>query len=227
MSITTDVTAAPGFSWSYSALKNYETCPRRYYNYNVSKDVKEPESDAIKQGHALHAAFDARVKSGTSLPLGMGMHEGMLAKLAAAPGATYTEQKLALASDFSPAKFFSKNAWFRTVLDYTNVNGERATVIDYKTGRPSEDMTQLQLAAATTFAHDARVQRVRVALAFVSHDHIERATFVRQDTTEIWGEILPRVKKLVEARQKQDYPPKPGGLCRKWCAVTSCPFHGR
>jgi len=226
MSFTTAVNS-PGFSWSYSALKNFEVCPKRYYAYNVAKDVKEPEGEALRQGKVIHAAFDARVAKGTSLPLGMGMHEAMLAKLAAAPGAVYTEQRLALSSDFAPTTFFSKTAWFRTVLDYTNVNGTQAVVIDYKTGRPSEDMTQLQLAAATTFAHDAKVQKVKVALMFVAYDKMERETFLREDTTEIWGEILPRVRKMVDARQKQEYPPKPGYLCRKWCAVVSCPFNGK
>jgi len=159
----------------------------------------------------------------------MAMHEGLLSKLANAGGSVRTEQKLALGSDLSPSKFFGRSAWFRTVLDYTRVNeaGDRAVVIDYKTGKPSEDMTQLQLAAVTTFAHQAKVNQVRTALVFVAHDHIEPATFAREDVTEIWSEILPRVRKLVDARQSQNYPPKPGGLCRRWCAVTSCPFHGK
>jgi CRISPR/Cas system-associated exonuclease Cas4 (RecB family) len=227
MSEVNPVVTAPGFSWSYSALKNFETCPRRYYAYNVAKDVKEPESEALKTGHEIHAAFDARVSKGVELPAGMTMHEGLLSKLADAPGSTMTEQKLGLASDFSPTKFFGKTAWFRIVLDYVNVQGESATVVDYKTGRPTEDLTQLQLSAVTVFAHHARVQRVKTALAFVAHDQIERATFDRSSISEVWGEVLPRVKKLVEARQSQQYPPKPGGLCRRWCAVTSCPFHGK
>ncbi len=226
---TTGVTGVTteGFSWSYSALKNFETCPRRYYAYNVAKDVKEPESDALKQGHAVHQAFDLRVSKGVELPMGMSMHERMIGKLASAPGAIFTEQKLALASDFSPSKFFSRAAWFRIVLDYTNVQEATAVVVDYKTGKPSEDLTQLQLSAVTVFAHTPKVQKVKAALAFVAYDQIERAEFLREDITEIWGEILPRVRKLVDARQTQNYPPKPGGLCRRWCAVTSCPFHGK
>lgn len=226
MSFTTAVNS-PGFSWSYSALTNFETCPKRYYAYNVAKNVEEPEGEAIRQGKVIHAAFDARVSRGTPLPLGMGMHEKMLGKLANAKGTVHTEQKLALSSDFSPTTFFSKGAWFRTVVDYTNVNGPQAVVVDYKTGKPKADMTQLQLIAATIFAHDAKVQKVKAALLFVTYDQMEKATFVREDTTEIWGEVLPRVRKLVDARQKQEYPPKPGFLCRKWCAVTSCPFHGK
>lgn len=227
MSITT-VATVPGFSWSYSVLKNYETCPRRYYAYNVKRDVSEPESDAIKQGHAVHAAFQDRVRSGKRLPLGMGMHEPILAKLADAPGEIHTEKKLGLSSSFAPTAFMGANVWFRIVLDYVNVREDgTATVIDYKTGRPSDDMTQLELSAATLFAHDKRVQRVKAALLFVAHEQIEQAEYVRSQTTEIWGNVLPRVRQVVEARQKQDYPPKPGGLCKRYCAVTSCPFQGR
>ena len=225
---TTTVATVPGFTWSYSALKNFETCPRRYNEYNVAKTVHEPESEPIKQGHAVHAAFKNRVASGTPLPLGMGMHEPILAKLAEAPGEIHTEQKLGLSSSFAPTSFMGKGVWFRIVLDYANIREDgTATVIDYKTGRPGEDLTQLELSAAALFAHDKHIQRVKAALLFVGHEQIEQAEYVRAQTTEIWSGILPRVKKVIEARQRQEYPPKPGGLCKRWCAVTSCPFHGK
>ena len=226
--MSTTVSTVPGFTWSYSVLKNFETCPRRYYAYNVAKDVSEPQSDEIKQGHSVHLAFKNRVTSGTPLPLGMGMHEGLLAKLASAPGEVLTEQKLGLSSSFEPTAFMGKTVWFRTVLDYVNVRDTgTATVIDYKTGRPNSDMTQLELSAATLFAHDKHIQRVKAALLFLAHDQIESAEYVRSQTTEIWSGILPRVRKVIEARQRQEYPPKPGGLCKRYCAVTSCPFHGK
>lgn len=226
--MSTTVVSPEGFAWSYSQLKNFEACPRRYYNYNVSKDVKEPESGALLEGKKIHEAFDARVSRGTKLPLDMQMHEPLLARLAAARGEVRTECKLALTSDFTPSKFFGRGVWFRIMLDYVNTRDSKATVIDYKTGKPDNaDMTQLQLAAVTMFAHDAKLEKVRTALVFVAYDQVERVIFTRDDISEIWGEILPRVGKMVEARQAQDYPPKPGRLCRSYCAVTSCPFHGK
>ena len=225
--MSTTVVNPEGFSWSYTALKNFETCPRRYYAYNVSKDVKEPEGKPLIEGKRIHEAFDARVGRGTPLPPDLVPHEKLLNTLATAEGSVHTEQKLALDSSLSPSKFFGRGAWFRMVLDYTNINGERATVIDYKTGKPTEDMTQLQLAAVVTFAHATKVKKIRAALAFIAYDHIERATFTRESVTEIWGDILPRVGKMVHARQAQEYPPNPGGLCKRWCAVSSCPFHGK
>jgi hypothetical protein len=225
----TQASTGTSFAWSYSQLKNFETCAKRYYHYNVHKDVKEPETDQLREGNALHKAFELRVKNGTSLPLGMGQHEPLLAKLAAAPGKVYAEQKLALTAEFQPVGFFGRNVWFRTVIDYTNISvaGDRATVLDYKTGKVAHDLTQLQLMAVTLFHNDAKIQRVKAALVFVHNNHVEPAEFVREDVTEIWSEILPRVRVVEQARARQEYPPKPSGLCKKYCAVSSCPYHGR
>lgn len=215
------------FTWSYSQLKNYETCPKRYWHYNVLKDVKEPETDQLREGNALHKAFELRVKSATPLPLGYRHHEPLLQKLIGAPGETYAEQKLALTSSFTPSTYFAKNVWFRTVIDFTKIHNGLATVIDYKTGKVAEDMTQCQLMAATLFACDPGIKRVKAGLLFLAYGQTERAEFVREDLTEIWGEILPRVKKVEKARATQEFPPKPSGLCKKYCAVASCPHHGR
>jgi hypothetical protein len=225
------VATQPGFAWSYSQLKNFETCPKRYYHYNVAKDVTEPETEALRGGYALHTAFDHRISKGTSLPLGMGQYENMLAKFVAAPGRTYSEQKLAITSDFKPVAFFGKGVWCRTVIDACKVRDETqgrvAVVLDWKTGKPSPDPTQLQLMSAVMFAQDPKLVRVKAALLFINHNHTEPAEYVRGDVTEIWGELLPRVRKVVDARQSQEYPPRPSGLCKRYCAVVSCPYHGK
>jgi hypothetical protein len=217
-----------GFTWSYSALKNYEACPRRYNEINVTKRVKEEESEHMRWGNAVHKAFENRVRHGTTLPLGMGMHEPFMRKLANAPGQVYAEQKLGITSEFKPSTFFGKQVWYRGIVDYANVRDTGlAILVDYKTGRPATDTTQLQLNAAMIFAHDKKVDRIRAALLFVGHEEVEKAEFMREDLTEIWSGILPRVAKLVQAQKEQHYPPKPGPFCRKWCPVASCPFHGK
>lgn len=219
-------TVVPGFAWSYSQLKNYETCPKRYYHYNVAKDVVEPSTSQLDAGNELHDAFDKRLK-GKPMPMGYAQYESLLARILAADGTTYAEQKLAITSAFAPTTFFGKGAWLRTVIDCVKVNGSVATAFDWKTGKPATDMTQCQLVAATVFIHQPQVMRVKTALVFVNYDKIEPEVFTRDGLTEIWGEILPRVKVVERARATQEYPPKPSGLCKKYCHVLSCPYHGK
>jgi hypothetical protein len=216
------------FQWSYSRLKNFETCALRFLHYDVLKDTVE-DTRQQSEGHAAHKAYELRIREGKKLPMPLTHHEPILAKLEALPGDHYAEQKLALTSEFKPTGFFSPDVWFRTVLDFCNVSpdGETAAVVDYKTGKPGSDMTQLQLMSVTTMHFQPTIQRVRARLLFMNHNHAERAEFTRADITEIWTKILPRVRKLREAVEERDFPPRPNGLCTRYCAVTSCPFHGR
>jgi len=228
MSATATIKKSRAFSWSYSQLNNYETCPRRYQAYNVTKEVVEPESEHLKHGHDVHAAFEQRINFGTKLPLGMGMHEPLMARLTSVPGSVYGERKLAMNADFEPVAWFAPDAWFRQILDYTNVRDDGlAVTVDFKTGKPKEDMTQLELSALTLMVQDPSVERVRTALIFVGYNQTEQATYVREDIPELWDGILPRVHELKRAKDKNEFPPKPGGLCRRYCGVKSCPYWGR
>jgi hypothetical protein len=218
---------AKRFSWSYSALRNYETCGLRHLHYDILKDVGDGgENEYTREGHMVHAAFDARLRRGQELPLGLGHYDRLLSSIVEAPGHTYSERKLAINSSYQPVAWFSDDAWYRGVLDCTKIHDGTARVYDWKTGRPQTDTTQLQLCAALVFHSAPAVQRVRAVLYFTAHDRVESEEYIRSDLTEIWGEILPRVKKLQRARETNDYKPKPGGLCRRWCQVLSCKYHG-
>ena len=52
------------FTWSYSKLKNYETCPRRYKAIDVDKSIEQPRSEALERGEELH---DAMKKTGAGI----------------------------------------------------------------------------------------------------------------------------------------------------------------
>lgn len=215
------------FAWSYSALKNFETCQKRYLHYNVRKDVVEPETPQLAEGNALHKHFADRLSKGMPLPLGYGMHEPLLARIAAAPGTLAVEQKLAITAEFRPATYFARDVWFRTVVDAGKTHEGRCTVFDWKTGKQVSDDTQLALMAATIMAHDPGVQRVKAALVYVNHGGIEQAEYTRDSLVEIWNDIIPRVRAIEKAAATQTYHPKPSGLCRRYCAVVSCPYHGK
>ena len=60
MQVTTTRNKPKAFAWSYSRLKNFESCPKRHYHVDVVKDVREEESEQLKWGNALHDAFAKR-----------------------------------------------------------------------------------------------------------------------------------------------------------------------
>lgn len=224
---TTTVRNRPkAFAWSYSKIKNFETCPKRYWHYDVSKDVKEPEGEALQYGNAVHAALAAALL-GEPLPNHFKNLQSWVDRITTREGKILTEQKLAITDEFEPCDWFAKNAWYRGIADVIKITGRVALAIDWKTGKIVEDGSQLALMAQCIFSHHPEVERIRTEFVWLKEDATTRADFARTDMADVWKGILPRVSLLQNAHETMTFPPKPGGLCRKWCSVSSCPHQGQ
>lgn len=217
-------------AWSYTSLTAYETCPKQYYHLRVKKDFKDTPGEAAIWGQEVHKALELRVKDGTALPEGMTQWEGIAAKVAGTQGDTLTEQQLAINKDFQPTGWFAKDAWCRGVVDVAVVRDVKVTALDWKTGKRKPDSTQLKLFAGLLFAHYPKVEQVYTGFVWLKEKpgkQIDRDEFARSDVPDIWNEFLPRVRRLEVAYEKDSWPARPSGLCKNWCAVTSCEFNGR
>lgn len=226
--MSTTVVAPPRkpFTWSYSAVKAYENCPKRHWHLAVAKDYVEPPSPALEEGNALHQAFDQRIRKGKALPVAYAVYEPVLAKIINAPGETFSETKLAVTKDLRPTTYFAPDVWFRVVVDAGKINGDLASIFDWKTGRPQEDSVQLAVMAGAIFAHMPAIQRVKAALVFLGHRQNVIEHYTREGMAEHWAGILPRVTALEQAHLTGTFPPKPSGLCRRYCPVKACVHHG-
>lgn len=215
------------FSWSYSKLKNYRTCPKRYYLIDVEKKYQEDFSgEHLAWGKQVHKAFEDRIGKGIPFPLGMENFEEVAARLARAPGRIMVEQQMAITQKLSPTGWFDKDVWFRSICDYLCVNGPVALAIDYKTGKILEDSEQLALMAECIFAHYPEVQAVRTEFWWLKDDAATRQDFKRSERQATWRKVLPDVLTLQKAHETMDFPARSSGLCRKHCIVTECPHHG-
>ena len=52
---------------SFSALKMYENCPRRYMHQRINKEVQDEGSDASKYGERIHEALELRLRDQSPL----------------------------------------------------------------------------------------------------------------------------------------------------------------
>lgn len=215
------------FTWSYSRLKNFESCPKRHWEVDVAKAFKEAESEQLKWGNLVHKALDDAVAKGKTLPVGMEKYQPLVDRIRASPGKIVTEQQLAITTAFSPTGYFDRDVWYRAKIDVTLVQEPVAMVIDYKTGKILEDSVQLALAAAAIFAHYPTVQKIRSRFIWLADDCDTNEDFERKDMPAFWASIWPRIEALKHAHETTTYPAIPNRLCRNWCPVTSCPHNGR
>lgn len=226
MQVTTVRNKAKAFSWSYSKLKNYETCPKRHWHVDVARDIKEPEGEALLWGNAVHKALADRVGSGVALPKTMAEYEPWARRILTGDGRILVEQKLAINKEFGPESWFSDTAWYRGIGDVIKIVGPVALIVDYKTGKIIEDGSQLALMAACVFAHYPKVQKVRSEFVWLKEDASSRADFTREGMADIWRGLWPRIETLERAHTTLTFPANPGPLCKRWCPVNVCPHHG-
>lgn len=216
-------------AWSFSALNNFETCPKKYHHLSIEKDYKEVEGEALQYGKRVHKALELLVGRGTPLPKDLEHMMPYVERFIAFPGVKKVEQQLAITKDFKVTDWRDwKGAWCRAVIDLALMGTYSAVLIDYKTGKMKDDgFTQLKLAAAVLMLHDPKLKIIEVAYLWTQHDGVmTKETYTREQVTEIWNELLPRVNRFQHAFRMTEYPPRPSGLCRKHCIITGCPHHG-
>jgi hypothetical protein len=216
------------FAFSYSKLKNWRTCPKRFFHIDHKKDVKEPEGPELKWGNELHKAFAEHVAKGTPLPDTMVQYQGILDRIKAFPGETFVEMQYCITKDFAPTEWKDwSGGWYRGIGDVVKIYNEFAYVGDYKTGKVTEDSEQLGLLAQCLFAHYPQLQAVRAEFIWLKEDAVTRATFRREEMPRFWAEIMPSIKGLQRAIETDDFPARPSGLCGRYCPVLQCGHNGR
>ena len=223
------------FSFSWSKIKNYRTCPKRHYEIDIAKNYKEEgDNPALKWGNEVHEAMAKFIGKGVKLPTLVDRYEAWptnVRKLAAMPGVDcLVEQKLAIGKDFKAASFFSNDAWFRAVADVLLLikESKAAITIDWKTGgKVQPEFEQLALSSQTVFATYPWVEEVLAIYVWFGHDTQSPKIYRKADMPAVWNELWPVITEMTDAAKTTTYPAKPSGLCKNYCKVTNCPYHGK
>jgi hypothetical protein len=118
--------------WSYSRIKAFETCPKQFYHTHILKEFPFKETEAMRYGTEFHKAAEDFIRDGKPVPDRFAFARPALQVLADKPGDKHCEMKVGLTEDLEPCGFFDKKVWFRGVVDLIIVDGDTATIVDYK-----------------------------------------------------------------------------------------------
>ena len=214
-------------AWSYSAMKVFETCARKYHAEKVEKLYPFKESAATLYGKEVHKAAELYIQDGVDLPEEHKRFRKALDALNRIEGEKICEQKMALDYDRNPSKYFGKQVWIRGAADLLIIDGDLAYIVDYKTGSAKyPDKDQLELMAMMVFDHYPDVQRVKAALVFLVHNKVVKGKYSRDNEDKLWKKWGDKDQKLQLAYENDHWPPNPNGLCRNYCPVEHCEYQG-
>jgi hypothetical protein len=215
--------------WSFSGLKDFEQCGRKFHEVKVLKRYPKMDNAANLYGTALHKQAENYILHHTPLDKDFKFLQPILESLKAMPGDKLCEWEMALTEDLSACAFDSPTYWVRGIADLIILSPCRtkARCFDYKSGSDKyADTDQLLLMALMIFAHFPTVQSVSGGLLFVLKGTLSKHRITRAQIEQAWWRWRERVAKLEAAHTTGVWNPKQSGLCKKYCPVTTCEFQG-
>jgi CRISPR/Cas system-associated exonuclease Cas4 (RecB family) len=211
--------------WSFSSLKDFIGCPKRYQEVKVLKNFEQKFNEAAHYGNKVHEALEKYVKDSVELPANYQIFKGWVDALIALPGQKITEHRMALNFNRQPCTWAAKDMWVRGIADLLIIDGDHARIIDYKTGSERyPEPNQLKLMALLVFAHYPEVQKIDAALMFILKNVIIDESYTREDSNKLWDVFAPDLERLSLAYENNNWPANPSALCR-FCPVNTCQFH--
>lgn len=217
-------------AWSYSSIKLYDTCPRKYEAERVTKEVKYTDSEATIYGKELHLACEEFIRDGKPIPPRFGFVLPYLDKLNNIPGEKICEMQVGLKKEygrFVACGFKDPDVWFRGVADLTIIDGNKGWLVDYKTNKNARyaDPRQLALMAACMFAKYPQLEKIKAGLLFVVSGDFVKSEYTREKAFDIFADLHGLLEQREMSYNTSIFNTKPNGLCAKWCRAQ-CPHNG-
>jgi CRISPR/Cas system-associated exonuclease Cas4 (RecB family) len=214
-------------SHSFSALKQYETCPKRYYHQRITKEVKDSVGEATLYGERVHKHLEDYLKTGAALPDDSVKLQPLCDtfRTSAGDGGFFVEQEYTLNKDLQETGWWDADAWLRFKLDVLVVrdNGT-AIVADWKTGKRRPDFDQLEMFALAVFSFWPAVNKVTSVFVWTKENAMDKETYKREHIDDMWTRLLTRINRVEKSLETDVWPAKPSGLCRYCPCKDFCEF---
>lgn len=214
------------FTHSHSTLKDFASCPHKYYRVKIAKDVTVDYGDRKQNwGTQVHEALEFAIKHGAPMPSNMVQYQHVVDKLTAFRPYVYSEKYLGMARDGSALPF--KGAWLRAIIDTLVVvpNAGSAIMSDFKTGKRWLDWQQHDIGAVVVFANYPHVQKINASYQWLAEENpakrVDKKVYYREELPQLRNELLPLIERVEWSSGSGIYPKKTSPLCA-YCPVRDC-----
>lgn len=213
-------------TWSYSSIKTFAQCPKKYYHLKVAKDVLDTPGDAANYGTEMHKAAEDHIKLGTPLPPKFAFIQMFMDAVKGIPGEKHCEVKMGIKvvdGKHVACGFDDPDYWWHGIADLLIIDGQKAYSMDYKTSKSARyaDPKQLDLVAAAIFLHFPKVKVVKSALAFVVCGEFVKKEHIATERLDYINVFSRELDQLAGAYESGVWNANTSALCR-FCPVLTC-----
>lgn len=218
----------PRFSWSFSALNDFETCPFQYAAKRFYKTLPHEETEATLWGTRVHE-YAENVLKGNTLAF-----DETISKLVGpycdlilnAGGELLVEKQLAVGEDWKPCGW--EDGWGRGIIDAVVIKEGKARIFDWKTGKVKDDTLQLKIFCLFLALHRPDIKEFDAKFIWLKHGTVTGLAkpLTRSELMPVIKDLKAKIARIQEAWASENFRMKQGGLCRKWCGAKECPHAG-
>jgi len=214
--------------WSFSSLKTFQQCPKKYYHTKIAKDIVEPDTTATLYGKSAHTVAEEYIRDDTPVPPAFAYMQETLDNLKAIPGEKHCEMMLGFTKDLKSCEFHAPDVWWHGIADLVVINEDKklAYSVDYKTSKSARyaDVKQLDLVATGIFAKFPQIERIKSALLFVVSKEFVKAEHHAEMVPKYVEKPAQDVARIEAALENGVWNPVQGPLCR-FCSVKQCEYN--
>jgi hypothetical protein len=212
--------------WSDSALERFERCSLMYGKTNYSGVYPFQSSPAMEAGNVAHKSMEEYITMGKEpLPI-LKPVKTFIDKLIPKAREVIPERSINLTYDLRACPWSDPDVSYRGKLDFTAIMPDQtAVIVDYKTSsEPREDFEQLEYQALALLLERPKLRRCYGYYAYSKFPRRQMEPVNREDVPRLVKLMVPRLKRLEQARAEEKWIPTPGFYC-KWCPVATCKFN--
>lgn len=212
--------------YSYTSFNCYQNCPKQFYYRYIAKSLPFVETEQMAWGKRVHTAFERRLKLKEALPPALAHLEPIPRAIESAPR-MIVEQTLIITREGRPGNKTNGFLSSRCDVGTFDEGYSLAYLIDWKTGKPREDDTELCFQAITLNCHYPTVRSVGGAYCWIKDGRVGADHDLMTNIHPAWAQLC-EVVDLIELQKKDGengFPAKPGKFfpC-PYCAATFCPY---
>lgn len=206
-------------------MNTYFTCAKQYKLTYVTPVIPYQETEATIWGTEVHLALEEYCRDGKPLDEKYEPYKPYADKLLAQPGDKFFEKEMALDASLKPVGFNDESAVLRGIIDVLMVNGDKALVNDWKTGKVREDSDQLKLFALFVLQTFPNVKKVKTVYTWLKFGKTTTAVYTREDLPDIVQHFITKLNRIRTSYEQDKWLPKTSGLCNGWCGAEGhCEF---
>lgn len=223
--------------FSFTAVKQFEKCPRQYKEVRIDKRYPYEQSDEARWGEYIHSCLENAITVGEKLPDNAAQYQPLVDAVnqrRLSGWEIWCEKTFAITNNGQAEFTDAEDTWWSPKyrlagnidLLMVSPDGKEAIINDWKTNKSAKyaEPQQIDLYALGTLLAVPTLEKVTGCLMFICDEYkMVKSTYTRADIPRLWDEWKFKTQRVMLAIMNNHFPEGAATPLCGWCPCADCP----